>query len=89
MCFTYLSLQASLHLWILCRSCWDYSPGCAGDVRKSGTRADEAERGITIKSTGMSLFKMSDESVKGYNGEGDGNEYLINIDSSEVTAHFV
>ncbi|KAI4390183.1 hypothetical protein MLD38_002320 [Melastoma candidum] len=34
------------------------------------TRADEAEHGITIKSTGISLYyEMSDEALKSYKGE--------------------
>lgn len=35
--------------------------GCremAGDARYTDTRADEAERGVTIKSTGVSLSAM-------------------------------
>ena len=65
------------------------SQKAAGDARYTDTRADEAARGITIKSTGVSLYYEYD-----INENGQPEKYLINlIDSpghvdfsSEVTA---
>merc|ERR1719261_1874279 len=46
----------------------------AGDARYTDTRADEAERGVTIKSTGVSLFFDWDQD----DGKGV-SPYLINL----------
>ncbi|KAH6578528.1 hypothetical protein BASA61_000288 [Batrachochytrium salamandrivorans] len=67
----------------------------AGDARYMDTRADEKERGITIKSTAISMyFQMNEADLSEVKQRTDGNDFLINlIDSpghvdfsSEVTA---
>ncbi|KAL2158960.1 hypothetical protein VTH06DRAFT_2990 [Thermothelomyces fergusii] len=73
------------------------SSGRAGEARATDTRADEQERGITIKSTAISLYGSlpDEEDLKDIVGqESNGKDFLINlIDSpghvdfsSEVTA---
>jgi len=53
----------------------------AGDMRLTDTRKDEQERGITIKSTGISMYYELDEEVlkADFKGEREGNGFLMNL----------
>ncbi|KAK8119507.1 elongation factor 2 [Apiospora kogelbergensis] len=81
----------------LLAKCGIISSAKAGDARATDTRQDEQDRGITIKSTAISLYGQlpQDDDIKDIqNQKTDGNGFLINlIDSpghvdfsSEVTA---
>lgn len=49
-------------------------------MRLTDTRADEQERGITIKSTGISLYyQMEDELMENFKGQREGNGFLVNL----------
>ena len=87
-----VAARASTHAWAYCgagkstltdslvAAAGIISVESAGDMRLTDTRADEQERGITIKSTGISLYyEMEEEQMKDFKGVREGNGYLINL----------
>ena len=50
-------------------------------MRLTDTRKDEQERGITIKSTGISMYYELDEEVlkEDFKGQREGNGFLMNL----------
>ncbi|KAJ7757516.1 P-loop containing nucleoside triphosphate hydrolase protein [Mycena metata] len=60
----------------------------AGNARYMDTRQDEKDRGITIKSTAISMyFKMPEDDMEAVKAKTktDGNEFLINL--IDVSGH--
>ena len=49
-------------------------------MRLTDTRKDEQERGITIKSTGISMYyEMTEEAMQDFKGQREGNGFLMNL----------
>ena len=49
-------------------------------MRLTDTRKDEQERGITIKSTGISMYyEMTDDAMQDFKGQREGNGFLMNL----------
>jgi elongation factor 2 len=52
----------------------------AGDMRFTDTREDEKERGITIKSTAISMyFEVGDEELKSIKQKTDGSSCFVSL----------
>ena len=58
----------------------------AGEARFTDTRPDEQERGVTIKSTAISLFAQLEdaEDLKDIPVKTEKNEFLINLIDSQI-----
>merc|ERR1712159_882167 len=66
----------------------------AGDKRNTDTRADEQERGITIKSTGVSLFFEANDAIKPLINKSDPKSdttrgFLINLIDNTVGVQYL